>query len=86
MFVTKVGFQNGCMNTESCTNKNDDKAYHIDVEARIGGNYTPLVINYASDFDFIETMLDFLKNFESAGETTVVGSCINSKVDEKSFE
>lgn len=59
MFVTKVGFQNGCMNTESRINKNDGKAYLIDVGARSGGNYTPFVINYASGFDFIETMLDF---------------------------
>ena len=59
MFVTKVGFQNGCMNTESRINENDGKAYLIDVGARSGGNYTPFVINYASGFDFIETMLDF---------------------------
>lgn len=59
LFVTKVGFQNGCMNTESRINKNDGKAYLIDVGARSGGNYTPFVINYASGFDFVETMFDY---------------------------
>lgn len=59
LFVTKVGFQNGCMNTECRINKNDGKAYLIDVGARSGGNYTPFVIHYASGFDFVETMLDF---------------------------
>ena len=59
MFVTKVGFQNGCMNTESRINKNDGKAYLIDVGARSGGNYTPYVIQYGSGFDFVEAMLDF---------------------------
>lgn len=59
LFATKVGFQNGCMNTESRINKNDGKAYLIDVGARSGGNYTPFVINYASGFDFVETMFDY---------------------------
>lgn len=59
MFVTKVGFQNGCMNIESRIDKNDENAYLIDVGARSGGNYTPFVIHRATGFDFVETMLDF---------------------------
>lgn len=58
-FVTEVGFQNGCMNTESRINKANGKAYLIDIGARSGGNYTPFVINYATGFDFVESMLDF---------------------------
>lgn len=58
-FITKVGFQNGCMNIESRINKTDGKAYLIDVGARSGGNYTPFVIQHATGFNFVETMLDF---------------------------
>lgn len=59
IFVSKVGFKNGCMNIECRINKIDGKAYLIDVGARSGGNYTPFVIQYASGFDFVETMLDY---------------------------
>lgn len=71
LLVTKVGFNYGCMNVECRINENDGKAYLIDVGARSGGNYTPYVIGYASGFNFVEAMLDYMMEGKQTEQTPI---------------
>lgn len=57
-FVTAVGFRQGGINIEARINANDGKVYLIEIGARNGGNFTPIVIQYASGFNFMDASLD----------------------------
>ena len=52
--IESVGMVEGSINVEARINKKNGKAYLIDVGARNGGNFTPIVIYYASGFDFVD--------------------------------
>lgn len=61
-FISLVGFKQGGINIEARISKTDGKIYLIEVGPRNGGNFTPIVIQYASNFNFIDATLDlFLK-------------------------
>lgn len=57
--IESVGFVQGGINIEARISKKDGKAYLIDVGARNGGNFTPIVIHYASGFDFVDSALNY---------------------------
>ena len=57
--IKLVGFNQGGINIEARISKKDGKAYLIDVGARNGGNFTPIVIQYASGFDFVDSSLNY---------------------------
>lgn len=57
--IERVGFIQGGINIEARISKKDGKAYLIDVGARNGGNFTPIVIHYASGFDFVDSALNY---------------------------
>lgn len=57
-FIHKVGFKQGGINIEARISAVDNKIYLIEVGPRNGGNFTPLVIQYASRFNFIDACLD----------------------------
>ena len=56
--IELLGFKEGGINVEVRISKVDNKIYFIDVGPRNGGNYTPVVIQYASGFNFIDAALD----------------------------
>lgn len=57
--IERVGFVQGGINIEARINKKDGKAYLIDVGARNGGNFTPIVIHYVSGFDFVDSAINY---------------------------
>lgn len=57
--VKRCGFKQGSINIEARISKKDGKAYLIDVGARNGGNFTPIVIQYASGFDFVDSSINY---------------------------
>lgn len=57
-FISLVGFKQGGINIEARISKKDRKIYLIEVGARNGGNFTPIIIQYASGFNFIDAALD----------------------------
>ena len=60
--IERVGFIQGGINIEARINKKNGKAYLIDVGARNGGNFTPIVINYAFGFDFVDSAINYSLN------------------------
>lgn len=64
-FIRLVGFNGGGINIEARISKNDGKVYLIEVGPRNGGNFTPIVIQYASGYSFIDASLDYFLNLES---------------------
>lgn len=56
-FITKVGFRQGGINIEARITR-ENKVYLIEVGPRNGGQFTPIVIQYASGFNFIDACLD----------------------------
>ena len=63
--IERVGFIQGGINIEARISKKDGKAYLIDVGARNGGNFTPIVIHYASGFDFVDSAINYSLNLTS---------------------
>lgn len=63
--IESVGFIQGGINIEARISKKDGKAYLIDVGARNGGNFTPIVIHYASGFDFVDSAINYSLNLPS---------------------
>ncbi len=57
-FISKVGYKQGGINIEARISSSNNKVYLIEVGARNGGNFTPKVIEYASNFSFIDAWLD----------------------------
>lgn len=57
-FIRLVGFKQGGINIEARVSKRNGKIYLIEVGPRNGGNFTPIVIQYASKFNFIDSTLD----------------------------
>lgn len=57
--IKRCGFKQGSINIEARISKKDGKAYLIDVGARNGGNFTPIVIQYASGFDFVDSSINY---------------------------
>lgn len=60
--IKRTGFIQGGINIEARISKRDGKCYLIDVGARNGGNFTPIVINYATGFDFVDSALNYALN------------------------
>jgi len=56
--IEKVGFKQGGINVEARISKRDGMVYFIEVGARNGGNFTPIVIQHATGFNFIDAALD----------------------------
>lgn len=65
-FVTKVNFKQGGINIEARISAKDHKVYLIEVGPRNGGNFTPIIIQYASGFNFMDACLDVFLNMEYA--------------------
>ena len=63
--IERVGFIQGGINIEARISKKDGKAYLIDVGARNGGNFTPIVIHYASGFDLVDSAINYSLNLPS---------------------
>jgi biotin carboxylase len=57
-FITAVGFRQGGINIEARISVSDQKVYLIEVGPRNGGNFTPIVIQYASGFNFMDACLE----------------------------
>ena len=57
-FITAVGFRQGGINIEARISASDKKVYLIEVGPRNGGNFTPIVIQYASGFNFMDACLE----------------------------
>lgn len=57
-FISKVGFKQGGINIEARISAKDHKVYLIEVGPRNGGNFTPIVIQYASGFNFMDASLN----------------------------
>lgn len=56
-FISKVGFKQGGINIEARLST-DNQIYLIEVGPRNGGNFTPIVIQYASGFNFMDACLE----------------------------
>lgn len=56
-FISKVGFKQGGINIEARLSA-DNQIYLIEVGPRNGGNFTPIVIQYASRFNFMDACLE----------------------------
>ncbi|MFI3243463.1 MAG: ATP-grasp domain-containing protein [Akkermansia sp.] len=63
-FISKVGFKQGGINVEARITA-DNKVYLIEVGPRNGGNFTPIVIQYASGFNFVDACLDAYLGIDS---------------------
>lgn len=57
-FISKVGYKQGGINIEARISEKDNKIYLIEVGPRNGGNFTPIVIQYASNFNFMDACLE----------------------------
>ena len=57
-FITAVGFRQGGINIEARISASDKKVYLIEAGPRNGGNFTPIVIQYASGFNFMDACLE----------------------------
>lgn len=57
-FITKVGYKQGGINIEARICASNNKVYLIEVGSRNGGNFTPIVIQHASGFNFMDACLD----------------------------
>ena len=57
-FIRAVGFRQGGINVEARISARDGKPYLIEIGARNGGNFTPIIIGKATGFDFIDAALD----------------------------
>ena len=57
-FISKVGFKQGGINIEARISARDGKVYLIEVGPRNGGNFTPIIIQYASGYNFMDSYLD----------------------------
>lgn len=64
--IKRVGFIQGSINIEARINKKDGEAYLIDVGARSGGNFTPIVIHYSSGFDFVDSSICYALDLPQA--------------------
>lgn len=74
-FISLVGYKQGGINVEARISAKDGKVYLIEVGPRNGGNFTPLIIQYASGFNFIDAALDCALGIVSTDQT----------VDKKAF-
>ena len=57
-FISKVGFRQGGINIEARISSDDGKVYLIEVGPRNGGNFTPVVIQYATGYSFIDSCIN----------------------------
>lgn len=57
-FISAVGFRQGGINIEARISAINGKVYLIEVGPRNGGNFTPIVIQHATGFDFMEACLN----------------------------
>lgn len=57
-FISQVGFKQGGINIEARISSTDNKIYLIEVGPRNGGNFTPVVIQYASGFSFMDACIN----------------------------
>jgi len=67
--IAKVDFRQGGINVEARISKKDGKIYFIEVGARNGGNFTPIVIQYATGFNFIDAALDAAMGIKYSPQT-----------------
>ena len=63
-FISLVGFKQGGINIEARISKENGKVYLIEVGPRNGGNFTPIIIQYATGFNFIDATLDAALDLE----------------------
>ncbi|MDL2262548.1 ATP-grasp domain-containing protein [Bacteroidales bacterium OttesenSCG-928-I21] len=56
-FISLVGFKQGGINIEARI-ADDGNVYLIEVGPRNGGNFTPIVIQYATGFNFVDAIID----------------------------
>lgn len=63
-FITKVGFKQGGINIEARISAKDKKIYLIEIGPRNGGNFTPIVIQYASGFNFMDASIEAFMNLK----------------------
>lgn len=57
-FITAIGYKQGGIDIEARISAKDGKIYLIEVGARNGGDYVPIVIQKASGFNFIDAWID----------------------------
>jgi biotin carboxylase len=57
-FITEVGFKQGGINIEARISLDDGKVYLIEIGPRNGGNFTPIIIEYATGYNFIDAALN----------------------------
>lgn len=57
-FISLVGFRQGGINIEARISSKDRKVYLIEVGPRNGGNFTPLVIQYATGYNFVDAAIN----------------------------
>lgn len=57
-FISLVNFKQGGINIEARISAKDQKVYLIEIGPRNGGNFTPIVIQHASGFNFINAALN----------------------------
>ncbi len=69
-FIQAVGFKQGGINIEARIAQ-DGKVYLIEVGARNGGNFTPIVIQYATGYNFIDVALSLSLGLPVEKQTVV---------------
>lgn len=74
-FISKVGFKQGGINIEARISPVDGKVFLIEVGPRNGGNFTPIVIQYASGFNFMDACLDCALNLQSKKQVVNKDGC-----------
>lgn len=57
-FITAVGYKQGGIDIEARISAKDGAIYLIEVGPRNGGDYVPIVLQYASGFNFIDAWLE----------------------------
>lgn len=64
-FISTVGFKQGGVNIEARISAANNQVYLIEVGPRNGGNFTPIVIQHASGFNFMDACLESTLNMLS---------------------
>ncbi|MDL2239388.1 ATP-grasp domain-containing protein [Bacteroidales bacterium OttesenSCG-928-K22] len=70
-FISLVGFKQGGINIEARISAADGNVYLIEVGPRNGGNFTPIVIQYAAGFNFVDAMIDSALGVFKTGEQEI---------------
>lgn len=63
-FISLIGFRSGGLNVEFRRSNSNGTLYVMEIGPRNGGNLTPIIIQYASGFNFVKAAVDAALGFD----------------------